>query len=53
MSYLIYSQAQQMVALYQQYGIQYTIADVLSQSFDTMADNTLEQVKQNENYWNV
>ncbi len=46
MSYLIYSQAQQMVALYQQYGIDYTIADVLNSSFDSMAESTLEQVKQ-------
>ena len=46
MSYLIYSQAQQMVALYQQYGLNYTLADVLSQSFDSMAESTLEQVKQ-------
>ena len=46
MSYLIYSQAQQMVALYQQYGLNYTLADVLSQSFDSMAESTLDQVKQ-------
>ena len=46
MSYLIYSQAQQMVALYQQYGIEYTLADVLESSFDSMAESTLEQVKQ-------
>ena len=46
MSYLIYSQAQQMVALYQQYGIDYTISDVINSSFDSMADNTLSQVKQ-------
>lgn len=46
MSYLIYSQAQQMVALYQQYGIDYTLADVLESSFDSMAESTLEQVKQ-------
>lgn len=46
MSYLIYSQAQQMVALYQQYGIEYTLADVLNSSFDSMAESTLEQVKQ-------
>ena len=46
MSYLIYSQAQQMVALYQQYGLNYTIADVLKDSFDSMAKNTLDQVKQ-------
>ncbi len=46
MSYLIYSQAQQMVALYQQYGLNYTIADVLKDSFDSMAESTLKQVKQ-------
>lgn len=46
MSYLIYSQAQQMVALYQQYGLNYTLADVLKDSFDSMAESTLEQVKQ-------
>ena len=46
MSYLIYSQAQQMVALYQQYGINYTLADVLNSSFDSMAEDTLKQVKQ-------
>ena len=46
MSYLIYSQAQQMVALYQQYGIDYTLADVLNSSFDSMAESTLDQVKQ-------
>lgn len=46
MSYLIYSQAQQMVALYQQYGIDYSLSDVLSASFDSMAESTLEQVKQ-------
>jgi hypothetical protein len=46
MSYLIYSQAQQMVALYQQYGINYTLADVLNSSFDSMATSTLDQVKQ-------
>ena len=46
MSYLIYSQAQQMVALYQQYGIDYTISDVINSSFDSMADSTLSQVKQ-------
>ena len=46
MSYLIYSQAQQMVALYQQYGIDYTLAQVLDQSFDSMAESTLGQVKQ-------
>jgi len=46
MSYLIYSQAQQMVALYQQYGIDYTLAQVLEQSFDSMAESTLGQVKQ-------
>ena len=46
MSYLIYSQAQEMVALYQQYGLNYTVADVLKDSFDSMAENTLEQVKQ-------
>lgn len=46
MSYLIYSQAQQMVALYQQYGIEYTLADVLESSFDSMAESTLEQIKQ-------
>lgn len=46
MSYLIYSQAQQMVALYQQYGIEYTLADVLNSSFDSMAESTLDQVKQ-------
>lgn len=46
MSYLIYSQAQQMVALYQQYGLDYTLADVLDSSFDSMAESTLEQVKQ-------
>jgi hypothetical protein len=46
MSYLIYSQAQQMVSLYQQYGIDYTIADVLNSSFDSMAESTLGQVKQ-------
>lgn len=46
MSYLIYSQAQQMVSLYQQYGIEYTMADVLESSFDSMAESTLESVKQ-------
>ncbi len=46
MSYLIYSQAQQMVALYQQYGIEYTIAEVLNDSFDSISASTLEQVKQ-------
>ena len=46
MSYLIYSQAQQMVALYQQYGIDYSISDVLNSSFDSMAESTLTQVKQ-------
>ncbi len=46
MSYLIYDQAQQMVALYQQYGLNYTLADVINSSFDSMAQSTLEQVKQ-------
>ena len=35
MSYLIYSQAQEMVALYQQYGLNYTVADVLKASVFT------------------
>jgi hypothetical protein len=35
-----------MVALYQQYGINYTLADVLNSSFDSMATSTLDQVKQ-------
>ena len=45
-AYLIYSQAQEMAALYQQYGLDYSVAQVLDSSFDSMADSTLTQIKQ-------
>lgn len=46
LSYLIYSQAQQMLSIYQQYGLDYTIADIVDMSFDSMATSSLEQAKQ-------
>lgn len=45
-AYLIYSQAQEMAALYQQYGLNTTVAQILSESFDTMAENTMSQLRQ-------
>lgn len=45
-AYLIYSQAQEMAALYQQYGLDYTVAQVLETSFDSMAENTVAQLRQ-------
>ena len=45
-AYLIYSQAQEMAALYQQYGMNTTVAQILSQSFDSMAENTMSQLRQ-------
>ena len=46
LSYLIYSQAQQMATLYQQYGLDYTVSDIIDMSFDSMASSSLEQAKQ-------
>ncbi len=45
-AYLIYSQAQEMAALYQQYGMDYTVAQILDGSFDSMAENTMGQLRQ-------
>ena len=45
-AYLIYSQAQEMASLYQQYGLNYSVADILSGSFDSMAQSTMSQLKQ-------
>lgn len=45
-AYMIYSQAQEMAALYQQYGMSMTVSQILSDSFDTMAVNTTAQLKQ-------
>ena len=45
-AYLIYSQAQEMAALYQQYGMNYSVAQILDTSFDSMAENTMSQLRQ-------
>lgn len=45
-AYLIYSQAQEMAALYQQYGMNYSVAQILDSSFDSMAENTMSQLRQ-------
>lgn len=45
-AYLIYAQAQEMAALYQQYGMNTTVAQILSESFDSMAENTMSQLRQ-------
>lgn len=56
MSYLIYSQAQSMAAMYQQYGLNYGVSDILKMSyggsnsgktyFDYFAESAYAQVKQ-------
>lgn len=45
-AYLIYSQAQEMAALYQQYGMNYSVAQILDMSFDSMAETTVRQLRQ-------
>ena len=45
-AYFIYSQAQEMASLYQQYGMNYSVADILNGSFDSMAENTMTQIRQ-------
>ncbi len=48
MAYLIYSQAQQMATLYQQYGLgDYTVDSLMASQGATFAENSLKQVKQN------
>ncbi len=55
MSYLIYSQAQSMVAMYQQYGMSTTVSQILSQVIDSetgktyldsFAESAFDQLKQ-------
>lgn len=46
LSYLIYSQAQSYAYYYQQLGLDYSVSDVVSQSFDTLASSALSQAKQ-------
>lgn len=45
-AYIIYSQAQEMAALYQQYGLDYSASQVLENSFDSMAESTISQLRQ-------
>ncbi|MBR0327521.1 MAG: peptidylprolyl isomerase, partial [Clostridia bacterium] len=45
-AYLIYSQAQEMASLYQQYGLEYSVADILDMSFDSMSESTISSIKQ-------
>ncbi len=45
-AYFIYSQAQEMAALYQQYGMEQSVSQILNTSFDSMASSTMSQIRQ-------
>ena len=45
-AYLIYSQAQEMAALYQQYGLDYSASQILEGSFDSIAESAIGQIRQ-------